>query len=186
MIVVLKLQFWQDIVVFLPFWLFLQAEVFIRIVLFELRFLWQLASLIFDAKAIKHKNLVEEEDALHDQEKSKKFLGREDFMAKSGLEQKEEPNHEDSALLDDRSVGGGGVLRDADTTAIEHRAASEEGKSVQVEHWHRIELLDGNEDVICVVVDALVLVEWAWVQLGRDEQHQSHQKPPDTLPSHHV
>jgi len=107
-------------------------------------------------------------------------------VTETWLEQEEEPNHENSALLDDCSVCGRGVFRDADPTAIEHGAACKEDKGVQVEHWHCIELLYSDEYIVCVVVDALVLVEGARIELGRDEQHQSHQKPPDPLPSHHI
>ena len=67
---------------------------------------------------------------MYDLRQTKKFLLREDFVAKTRFKKEEEPYHEYSTLLDDCTVCRCRIFGDANTTAIEHGAEGQECECV--------------------------------------------------------
>ena len=81
---------------------------------------WKFTTLVFDTESIKNKNLVEEQDSRHDQSKTKKFLLRENLMAKTRFEKEEEPYHEYSTLFNNCTISRCRIFGDTNAAAIEH------------------------------------------------------------------
>ena len=107
-------------------------------------------------------------------------------MTNTWLEKEEHPDDDDSQLFDDCASGSSAELCDACATPIEHGAGKDEADAVREEDRLRLELLYSDEDVICMVVDALCFVERAWEQLSRNEKSNGEAHSKDALPSHHV
>lgn len=107
-------------------------------------------------------------------------------MAEAWLHQEEEPNHHNSHLFNNCTVGGSRELGDTGSASIEYSACQDEQEGVGNQHWLCAELLHCNEDIVSMVVDALAIVKWTWVKLGGDQKHRGQDQSPNAFPAHHV
>lgn len=92
-------------------------------------------------------------------------------MTETWFEKEECPYYKYSRLFNNCTIDGSTEFRDTSTTSIEDQACKDEADAVDDQDRACLELLNRNENVVSVAIDALTFGEGALEHLCWNEKH---------------